>query len=412
MKKKLNINISTTYGTIVLILCLLPLKGNCQSGDTVVDKLVEMGFENVSWHEDETERVYVFENTPYRLSGVGVGKAIDQVQEYGIPDKKSCRVIVLENNIPMISLYYNPIPGDTIPAVTRQDWKVSYDLGGSWEKVRKQKKANSSLFKVDIVVYPELQMSNLILNQVYQVIFSLNPAVEVSLWQGMKFTAQLIIPVWNNDKYYVFSDNSKQVRQGYIALTQSVRLPYNTFVTANVGTFNNLRWGMDLKVKHILMKDERFSLEGRIGYTGMSRFDNFKWYVSPLKRVTWSVGGNFYWPKYNMQASLRAEQYLLSEKGIRFDVMRNFRYATIGFYAMKAQNAPKNGGFYFQIALPPYKKYKRKYVRVRPSDYFGMLYNGGNERYYGKSYTPQLGSTYAYDTKYNPYFIKSELLNY
>ena len=81
------------------------------------------------------------------------------------------------------------------------------------------------------------------------------------------------------------------------------------------------------------------------------------------------------------------EQYLLGEKGVRFDLIRHFRYCSIGFYAMKAQGAKSNGGFRFQIALPPYK-YKRKgYIpRVTPSKNMGIAYNAGNERYYYKGF--------------------------
>ena len=40
-------------------------------------------------------------------------------------------------------------------------------------------------------------------------------------------------------------------------------------------------------------------------------------------------------------------------------MIRHFRYCSIGFYAMKAEHAKANGGFRFQVALPPYK-YKGK----------------------------------------------------
>ena len=53
--------------------CLLPLKGICQTGESTVDALVEMGFENVGWTEDGNERVYVLQNSAYRLQGVGIG---------------------------------------------------------------------------------------------------------------------------------------------------------------------------------------------------------------------------------------------------------------------------------------------------------------------------------------------------
>ena len=55
--------------------------------------------------------------------------------------------------------------------------------------------------------------------------------------------------------------------------------------------------------------------------------------------TTWTIGGNFYWPRYNTQFSLKGERYLLGEKGIKFEMIRHFRYASIGFYAMKAEHA-------------------------------------------------------------------------
>ena len=389
---------------------LTAVKGVAQTGEQTVDALVEMGFENVGWTEDGDERVYVLQNTAYRLQGVGIGKAVDVIQEMGLPEDKPCRIIVLDNNVPQISLYYHPIKGDTVSVAERRDWNVSYDLDGSWKKVRKVKKKNRSLFKVDVVVYPELKLRNLIITQVYEVLFNLSPAVEVSLWPGMKFVGQVIFPIYNE-----YGPAYEQIRQGYITLSQSVRLPYNIFLTATLGTFNNERWGGQLDAKYYF-KDERFSLEGSIAYTGRSRFRNWRWKVSPLKRLTWSVGAGFYWPKYNTQFSLNVEQYLLGEKGVQFQMVRNFRYASIGFYGMKVQHAGNdgyNGGFRFQIALPPYKYKRRGYIpRVLPSEYWGMSYNAGNERYYGRSFNPRVDENVGTENSFNPYFIKSELLNF
>ena len=389
---------------------LTAVKGVAQTGEQTVDALVEMGFENVGWTEDGEERVYVLQNTAYRLQGVGIGKAVDVIQEMGLPEDKPCRIIVLDNNVPQISLYYHPIKGDTVSVAERRDWNVSYDLDGSWKKVRKVKKKNRSLFKVDVVVYPELKLRNLIITQVYEVLFNLSPAVEVSLWPGMKFVGQVIFPIYNE-----YGPAYEQIRQGYITLSQSVRLPYNIFLTATLGTFNNERWGGQLDAKYYF-KDERFSLEGSIAYTGRSRFRNWRWKVSPLKRLTWSVGAGFYWPKYNTQFSLNVEQYLLGEKGVQFQMVRNFRYASIGFYGMKVQHAGNdgyNGGFRFQIALPPYKYKRRGYIpRVLPSEYWGMSYNAGNERYYGRSFNPRVDENVGTENSFNPYFIKSELLNF
>ncbi len=194
IRKYLNTKIIARCAALFL-LCLLPLKGFSQAGESTVNALVGMGFENVGWTEDDNERVYILQNSAYRLQGVGISKAVDVIQKIGLPDGKPCRIIVLDNNVPQISLYYHPIEGEAVSKAESKDWDVSYDLGNAWSKARKIKLKNRSLFKVDVLVYPQLALKNLILTQIYQVLFDLSPAVEVSLWKGMKLTGQLKIPV-------------------------------------------------------------------------------------------------------------------------------------------------------------------------------------------------------------------------
>ena len=160
-------------------------------------------------------------------------------------------------------------------------------------------------------------------------------------------------------------------------------------------------------------KDERFSLEGRIGYVGFGYWHGFKFRYNDKYTTYWSVGGNFYWPRYNTQFKLRAEQYLLKEKGVRFEMIRHFRYASIGFYAVKAEHANSNGGFKFIVALPPYKYKRHKYIpRVSTSLGTGITYNAGNEKYYYKMPYSNASDNIMQQNSFNPYFIKSELLKF
>ena len=130
---------------------MIPLKSFSQStGELTTDSLVKMGFENVRWTDTPEERVYVVENSAYKIQALGIRKAVDIIQSMGLPKDKSCKLIVTNYNIPQVSLTYQPLAGDTT-VVSGEDWKVSYDIGDSWDKVKKEKKKNSSLFKVDII---------------------------------------------------------------------------------------------------------------------------------------------------------------------------------------------------------------------------------------------------------------------
>ena len=392
----------------IFLYSLLTQKGLAQTGEHAVDALVDMGFANVGWTEDAEERVYVLQNDAYRLQGVGIGKAVDVIQEMGLPENKSCRIIVLDNNVPQISLCYHPIAGDTVPEAERRDWDVSYELGDAWKKVRKAKRKNRSLFKVDVVVYPQLAFKNLIINQIYQALFNLSPALEVSMWPGTKLTGQLKIPVYN-DGYGILED---KVHPGHLTVSQRFRIPYNIYGKVTVGYFNADRYGVDVDLFYPF-KDERFSLIARVGYTGTGYWDGFTLHYDPTMIWTWTFGGQFYWPKYNTQFTLKCEQYLKQDRGVKFEMIRHFRYCSIGFYGMKAKGARANAGFRFQVALPPYRYKRYKYVpRLNTSSNMGIVYNAGNEQYYYREYKTETSDNIMEKNSFNPFFIKSELLNF
>ena len=398
------------YRWIGLMLAMLSsIAGWGQEKRNAVEELVEHGFENVRWAENEDECIYTIENNVYKAEGVGISKAIDIIQKHGLPTDKRCKVIVTHLEVPELSLTYHPNRNDSTETDDKAGWQTSYEIGQSWDSIKKEKAKNSSRFKVDILVYPQLSFKNLIITQIYQVLFTLNPAVEVSLWPGMKFTGQLIVPVYN-DGYGYLQD---KVHPGFITLSQRFRLPFNIKGMATVGYFSADRYGADLQLFYPF-RDERFSLEGRIGSVAIGYWNGFNLHYDTEFSTTWSLGANFYWPRYNTSFSLKGEKYLMGEKGVKFEMIRHFRYASVGFYAQKAKEANSNGGFRIQVLLPPYKykRFKNKYIpRLNTSYNMGIVYNAGNERYYYRQYRSAADENIMNSNRFNPYFIKSEISN-
>ena len=398
------------YRWIGLMLAMLSsIAGWGQEKRNAVEELVEHGFENVRWTENEDECIYTIENNVYKAEGVGISKAIDIIQKHGLPTDKRCKVIVTHLEVPELSLTYHPNRNDSTETDDKAGWQTSYEIGQSWDSIKKEKAKNSSRFKVDILVYPQLSFKNLIITQIYQVLFTLNPAVEVSLWPGMKFTGQLIVPVYN-DGYGYLQD---KVHPGFITLSQRFRLPFNIKGMATVGYFSADRYGADLQFFYPF-RDERFSLEGRIGSVAIGYWNGFNLHYDTEFSTTWSLGANFYWPRYNTSFSLKGEKYLMGEKGVKFEMIRHFRYASVGFYAQKAKEANSNGGFRIQVLLPPYKykRFKNKYIpRLNTSYNMGIVYNAGNERYYYRQYRSAADENIMNSNRFNPYFIKSEISN-
>ena len=153
-----------------------------------------------------------------------------------------------------------------------------------------------------------------------------------------------------------------------------------------------------------------FLFEGRIGCTGTGILEWVEYHYGTHQRMTWSLE----------VVSLAKIQYadiveggtiFIGEVGGRIDLIRHFRYCSIGFYAMKAQGALKNGGFRFKWLFLLINTNVRM-CGVLPSDNWGMSYNAGNERYYYKNYYALPNDNIMQQNQFNPYFIKSELLNF
>ena len=93
-------------------------------------------------------------------------------------------------------------------------------------------------------------------------------------------------------------------------------------------------------------------------------------------------------------------------------MIRHFRHCSIGFYAMKGLDraAHTNGGFRFQIALPPYRARRYGYVpRITTSGQMGMSYNANNERYYYREIRSEASDNIMSKNYYNPYYVGATL---
>lgn len=306
-------------------------------------------------------------------------------------------LIVLDNNIPQVSLNLGH---------NADGPSISYRLGHEWDEIRKMKRGNSSLFKADIVIYPELLFRNIKLDRVYDVVVNISPALEISLWKGMLFTGQVVFPIVNQ-----YGERYSTIRPGFVTVSQAFRLPGTWFARATVGAFGEERWGGDLRVFHPF-KGDRFAVRGDISLTGPSGFDSFVWHYGDINRASWSVGGEYYYPRFDLQMSVSAGRFLGGDYGARVDVARHFKYSSVGFYAQKSNKSSVtgsvNGGFYFTIALPPYKNRRGKVGRVTTADYFGITYNAGADYMYGRRLSVSPAQNVS-QYNFNPHFLKENI---
>ena len=391
----------------ILLAALLPALASLTSAaqsslrtEEVAQRLVEEGFANVRAAESEDYTVFALENDLYKIPGEGFARATEIIREAGLGLNKPVKLIGLNFNVPEVTITYDP---------ASDRWRTTRRLDASWDLVRKQPRMNSSFGKVDIVVYPQVSLMNLIITQVYQSLWQISPAVEVSLWPGAKLSYQVQIPVIN-DGYGMLED---WIHPGIITLSQRFRDPWNLNILGklSLGRFSNKHYGVALEAAYHF-PNERFWVDGKIGVLDLC--DTHGMVLVPNAtydfQFYWNIAANYYWPAIQTQFLLRAERFLIGDMGVKYEMIRHFRRCSVGFYAMKgfSKAAHVNGGFRFQIALPPFRQKRYGYIpRLRTSGQMGISYNANNERYYYKEFRTEASDNILSKFYFNPYYIDS-----
>ncbi len=385
--------------TAFLLGVCVALRAGCDT-ELLKTALKEQGFTNIRAVSVDSLTVLTIQNEAYKLQASGIAAAIRTLEEEGVLDGGVVKMIVLDYDVPQVTLMYDSKLGD---------WEVSHHLDKSdWEMVRKERKMNSSFGKVDIVVYPQVSLMNLIITQVYQSLWQLSPAVEMTLWPGSKLSYQIKIPVYNDG----YGAREGKVHPGMITLSQRFRLPLDITGKGVVGVFANNRYGLGIEMQRRFSFAPWMMLEGGFRMLGLSYFEGFQFHMGKELEPFWNVGMNFYWSRVDTEFKLKAEKFLLADIGAKAEVIRHFRHCSIGFYVEKGfyTYAHTNGGFRFQIALPPYR-YKRSayWPRVTTSGQMGMSYNANNEQRWYKETRLESSDNIMNSNAFNPYYIKREI---
>ena len=375
--------------------------------DSTARRLADAGFANVRAVETPEFTVFTVENDYYKIPAEGFARAIQIIEGAGVDTSKPVKLIGTAYRIPELTITYDPGTGR---------WRSTKRLDASWDAVRKEPLLNNSFGKSDLAIYPALSLTNLIITQVYQSLWELKPALSVSLWPGAQFTYQLVIPVFSD----FFDASTKKVHPGFITFSQRFRDPWHLNVLGkfSVGNFSTNRFGAVLEAAY-WFPNERFWVNTQLGVIAPAKFNGFRWQWIDAPFFAWNVAGNYYNARLQTQFILRAQRCMEGDYGLKFEMIRHFRHCSIGFYAQRGveifdgivyHTPHTNGGFRFQIALPPYRMKRHGYIpRVSTSGQMGMAYNANNEQKFYKEFRTEAADNIMSLNYYNPYYINSQL---
>jgi len=332
-------------------------------------KIIEAGFENVREVEyDEKVLVYA-EGTAYINKERALAVIKEILENEAELKNKNVELVLMSNGIPVSRL---------ISVAGREGkeskWVISSkfinnNIVLSNTDREKGDFFNENRWRADLKFYPQFRFKNSRLDKMYVLQLNLNPTFELNMWRGAKFTAQLIIPVYNE-----YSLEESRVRPGFVTISQHLRLPGNFHIMATAGNFNMFRTGADVKLfKPVTPK---MGIYAQFGVTGWSVPMFQKWLFYDFGQISWRVGANYYLPEKKVVANVNISQYLENDIAVRGEVIRYFRNTSVGFYiqSLNYEGYIINGGFFFSVKLPPYKHKRAKWMRITTGDNFSVEY--------------------------------------
>jgi len=337
----------------------------------LTDKLIKKGLENIAVKKSGKDIYIFYENRRYRWEPDAINEIFKETGN-SYNDSSRIHVVPLHHHIPFTVISGN-IQGLN---------DITFNTDSVQKLLHRLKTKNRSYGKIDLVFLPGfmVQFGNYDHPVEWQV--NLTPILRASLWKGMTLSARATIPLHSELQQY----EENKIRLGTVALNQLFRLPKNVFLNLSTGLFtypNKIsseleyeRYGFNSDLRKYFLNSD-LCVGGNLGVTGQARLSKGVLDYWPMDRVNYSIYGEYRDPVYNVTTRLTAGKFLYDDFAVRFDLSRQFREVTIGFFALKSDFG-YNGGFSFIIPIAPRRQLKPAPVRVGLSNYFKWEYQASS----------------------------------
>lgn len=334
----------------------------------LTQQLVEDGFESVAVLQAGKELIVTYENRRYRDE---LGAAREVIAGIQAVAREALEVILIPQNrmIPLIAIRA-AVNQQRLPAngeLSEARLEVNLNFESYWSRIKTLPRANASTGKLDLVLHPQFNVAFASYNNPVATQFNVAPALQTSLWPGMAFFAQLIIPLQNE-----LEREGDYIRPGLVTINQVLRLPREVFVSGSLGYFTQERYGLDLDVQKYFFNG-RAAIGANFGYTGHASYFKGVWSYSGINHQTMFLNSEMRIPRWDLALRASYGKFLYQDTGWRVDLMRQFREVDFGFFLLRSA-AETNTGFYFSVPIFLRKHLAPRRVRIRTADYFSWEY--------------------------------------
>lgn len=190
---------------------------------------------------------------------------------------------------------------------------------------------------------------------------------QLYLLPGLTIQTGILFPILND-----LDGRPKNIRLAPTYLNQFYATNHH-FLSASLGLFANDQYGLNLQYRHAnLTKPWSFGVEA--GLTGFYYYPKGGIYYEDPDQLLLLADVAYRFKSSDITLKLSGGQFLWKDKGVRFEMVRQFTNVEIGLYMMKTTNG-STLGFNFAIPIPPGKLAQSKKMRIRTTDEFKWEYN-------------------------------------
>ncbi|MCH6201366.1 YjbH domain-containing protein [Aquiflexum sp. LQ15W] len=308
------------------------------------------GFEQVHINDDEDTLKVFFEHRNFRNPYASISYAIKISEKYA---KQPLKFVPLFHNRPMgvydgVNMSFQKVGRPDRKwlneANSMRDYRFSFRLMPD--------------FTADFGFYEEpiANRTNLILD------------TRIYLFRGLSLHTGLLIPINNT-----LDTRSMDPSLGPTHLSYFYSNSSRHFFLAHAGLFLSDRYGVEFQYRYAPL-DHKLSLGLSGSLTGIYFFDENTMYKQPVQSWTGLMDLEWRLPITGLVAKATAGQFLFGDKGIRFDLLRQYGSIDFGFHFSKTDFGTAVG---FQIAFPffPGKLIRTRDFELRTTEEFRWEYS-------------------------------------
>jgi hypothetical protein len=365
---------------------LVGLLGFVAQAQELSDRLYKAGFENVLINDSEDTLKIFFEHREFRSPFHSMKYASFLLKE--------------QSDINIKNIFWIPVVrNQPIGSYTAQEYKFKEPNDSELQFFKENNKPWKN-YRWNFRIRPRIKSRFGFYSDPFETKLNIILDSRVYLARGLSVQTGISFPVTNN-----LDNHDLKPRLAPSMLHYFVQPANSHFLGLSVGTFYDDRYGVDLEYRfNDLNSPWSFGLA--TGLTGFYWLYAGGSYTEPLDDFYATADVELRLPIENISLKLTAGQFLVKDKGLRADLIKQFGTIDVGMHA-SFTSIGNTIGFQFATPLFPGKIYRSSKLELRTTEEFRWEYSYNNAEPVARSFKlgmPRLSDLLRH---YNAAYIKS-----